>query len=142
VHQLEDKPTHVGSEHRRTRQVWCDFGGEATIEINMIAGMGHGTPLGDDGLGAPGPYMLDVGISSTREIAGFWGIAEAGGKSASTSPVTSAAKQPPSPARSPNIEMARTMPAAPARTAGQVEPDAHGVGKIIEDALRAAGLMR
>jgi poly(3-hydroxybutyrate) depolymerase len=49
--------------------------------INMIAGMGHGTPLGD-GLGAPGPYMLDVGISSTREIARFWGLAKTASKSA------------------------------------------------------------
>ncbi|MFD2029203.1 hypothetical protein ACFSKM_00510 [Ancylobacter dichloromethanicus] len=47
------------------------------IELNTIAAMGHGTPLGD-GLGVPGPYMLEVGISSTREIVKFWGISEAG----------------------------------------------------------------
>jgi len=87
------------------------------LEINTIAGMGHGTPL-DGALGAAGPYMLDVGISSTREIARFWGLAAGAGKK-------------------------------PGRTAGRapqtdVPPEKvlAGPRKIIEDALRAAGLMR
>ena len=73
VHGLETAPTHQAASGRSSKQVWLDDAGNAVIEINMIAGMGHGTPL-DDHLGTPGPYMLDVGISSTREIARFWGL--------------------------------------------------------------------
>jgi len=47
------------------------------IEQYIIGKMGHGTPIsakGDEGLGEEGKYMLEVGISSTRHIADFWGI--------------------------------------------------------------------
>lgn len=49
--------------------------------------MGHGAPLdgGGDDIGEAGPYFLDVGLSSTRRIAAFWGLpvpAFAGRKSA------------------------------------------------------------
>jgi len=43
--------------------------------------MGHGTPIsagGDEGLGEEGDYMLEVGISSTRHIADFWGLTRSG----------------------------------------------------------------
>jgi poly(3-hydroxybutyrate) depolymerase len=43
--------------------------------------MGHGTPIsagGDEGLGEEGDYMLEVGVSSTRHIADFWGLTESG----------------------------------------------------------------
>src|SRR5690606_3173349 len=77
VHRLDKAPTRQQASGPHAKQVWRDGAGEALVEINMIAGMGHGTPIGD-GLGAAGPYMLDVGISSTREIAQFWGIAAMG----------------------------------------------------------------
>lgn len=71
AHGIENTPPRSERAGRLARQVWCDATGEATIEINMIAGMGHGTPIGNDGLGARGPFMLDVGISSTRETLRF-----------------------------------------------------------------------
>ena len=49
------------------------------IEEYIIGGMGHGTPIragGEDGLGEEGKYMLEVGISSTRHIARFWGLTQ------------------------------------------------------------------
>ena len=49
------------------------------IEEYIIGGMGHGTPIragGDEGLGEEGKYMLEVGISSTRHIARFWGLTQ------------------------------------------------------------------
>lgn len=73
VHGLEKTPPHVTSAGPHSKQVWHDDTGNVAIEINTIAGMGHGTPI-DKNLGAPGPFVIDVGISSTREIAGFWGI--------------------------------------------------------------------
>jgi feruloyl esterase len=64
----------------RTRTVWrSPHGGAVMIESNLIRGMGHGTPLATRESGAVGsaaPFMLDVGISSTREIAAFWGLTD------------------------------------------------------------------
>jgi poly(hydroxyalkanoate) depolymerase family esterase len=125
---------------RHSTQVWTDGAGEPVIEINLVAGMGHGTPLGGDGLGAPGPYMLDVGISSTREIAQFWGIAETE-TSALERPRD--AEQPPYPIPALRRETADAAAAPPATGwSAQPESESPGVRKIIEDALRAAGLMR
>jgi hypothetical protein len=131
VHGLDRTPTFSENKGRLTRQVWCNDLGEATVEVNIIAGMGHGTPLGDDGLGTPGPFMLDVGTSSTRDIARFWGMVERDSistRSQSTVIETPQAKSPEATA-APRHERA-TASSAP------------GVKKIIEDALRAAGLMR
>lgn len=44
------------------------------LECVTIAAMGHGTPIDSSDLGVPAPFMLDVGISSTRRIADFWGL--------------------------------------------------------------------
>ncbi|MEP9388998.1 PHB depolymerase family esterase [Mesorhizobium sp. KR9-304] len=140
VHQLEDAPTRSESNGRISRRVWNDAGGEALLELNMIAGMGHGTPLGD-GIGQAGPYMLDVGISSTLEIARFWGIANdrgtarAGAAETSRKGMSSQSTGPGAEEAAGKILRQPAAPQAPSR-------DPHGVRKIIEDALRAAGLMR
>jgi len=141
VHELDGAPerSQVG---RHSRQVWTDGAGEPVIEINLVGGMGHGTPLGGDGLGAPGPYMLDVGISSTQEIARFWGIAET--ETGASERLPRDAGHPPYPAPAPHGDTADTPwsgPRAPGRSA-RPDSGSPGVGKIIEDALRAAGLMR
>jgi len=63
------------------REVWCDADGRVVIEQYIIDEMGHGTPIsaaGDKGLGEAGEYMLEVGISSTRHIAEFWGLTGTG----------------------------------------------------------------
>jgi poly(hydroxyalkanoate) depolymerase family esterase len=143
VHQIDSAPTQSLADGRNARQVWCDASGEVVLEVNMIAGMGHGTPIDKNGYGAPGPYMLDVGISSTQEIARFWGIADGEAQSAagsnrdivvhSTPPFGSRSNAGPgTSARSPELS------ADPKRQAST----ASGVQKLIEDALRTAGLMR
>jgi poly(hydroxyalkanoate) depolymerase family esterase len=146
VHQLGEMPTRSEVLGARTKRIWCNEAGEAVIELNAVAAMGHGTPLGGD-LGSAGPYMLDVGISSTREIAQFWGISEPreGGALASAVPAVvqdNRAVLPPLAARTP--EMSKAEPEAYASGARWKSPasDASSVKKIIEDALRAAGLMR
>lgn len=62
----------------RTRYVWrCVGARQALIELNLIKGLGHGAPLstkGPDGVGSAGPFMLETGVSSTSEIAAFWGL--------------------------------------------------------------------
>lgn len=77
IHKVEGPPTRVEMVDGFPRQVWCDANGRVVIEHYIIGEMGHGTPIsaeGDEGLGEEGKYMLDVGISSTRHIADFWGI--------------------------------------------------------------------
>lgn len=144
VHQIQTPPTQTRTEGKNTRQVWCDSSGEVVLEVNMIAGMGHGTPIDMNGYGTPGPYMLDVGISSTQEIARFWEIADGEARTSAASkrqdivvysqpPVgTRSNAGPRMPARSPEISTAPKRDVSPAS----------GVQKIIEDALRTAGLMR
>jgi poly(hydroxyalkanoate) depolymerase family esterase len=84
VHELDRKTRQAETVDDYERRVWREDSGRTVIEEYRIAGMGHGTPLataGDLGLGAGAPFMLDIGISSTRLIAQFWGIAKASASS-------------------------------------------------------------
>ncbi len=111
------RDTLAGHPRRR----WSDASGRVVVEDIRIGGMGHGTPIATRGAeagGTAGAFMLDVGLSSTRHIAAFWGIA----------PVPAA-----QPAREATREATRSQP-APRETAG--------VATVINDALRAAGLLR
>ncbi len=112
------------------RKAWTSGDGTVLVEQHAITGMGHGTPLkpgrGEGRSGAARAYMLDVGISSTDHIAAFFGIA-------------GSAKQIGRVAAEPAPVVARARPETktkPARSA------VSGPQKVIEDALRAAGLMR
>lgn len=106
---------------------WRSADGRIVIEDHRIHGMGHGTPIaatGAEACGTAGAFMLDVGLSSTRRIAAFWGIADAVGMrpaSDTTRPVQRLTRMP-TPA---------ALPDQPA-----------GVANVINDALRAAGLLR
>ncbi|WP_366926569.1 PHB depolymerase family esterase [Sphingomonas sp. LM7] len=118
-----------------TRRAWRDADGREVIEEYRIAGLGHGTPLassGPDACGIPGPYMLEAGVSSTRRIAGFWGLIRAAPSRAASDLAMAAG--PPAAARAERLPTGGKD--APPRL-----PDG-GVGRVIEDALRAAGLMR
>ena len=129
VHGLAATPTMVTNERGFRRGVWADADGSPLVEHILIEGMGHGTPL-DPGT-APGQsgearaHMLDVGISSTDRIAAFFGIAPA---LEETSRVSAA----------PQIE---ALEAGRPRLIDVSAPPS-GPQKVIEDALRAAGLMR
>jgi len=77
IHKVEGPPTREETVDGFPRKVWCDAEGQVMIEEYIIENMGHGTPIsaeGDNGLGKEGEYMLEVGISSTRHIADFWGL--------------------------------------------------------------------
>jgi poly(3-hydroxybutyrate) depolymerase len=126
----------VGSHNRR---IWRNDAAQVVLEQHVITGMAHGTPLktsGADALGKPGPYMLDVGISSTRAIAQFWGLADRAEQPAM-------AKVSETSATSAQLEPAAIVQLA--ANAFRYAPATHprkGVGAVIEDALRAAGLMK
>ena len=132
LHGLDREPTWRETIDGYPHRVWCDATGRALIEEYEITGLGHGTPLathGDGAVGAAGPHMLEAGISSTRHIAAFWGIADAA--VAESVPRVAASPLPVPLEKLSRIHATATPPAATA-----------GVGEIIEDALRAAGLMR
>ena len=104
------------------RTIWRNAKGKIAIERYDIAGMGHGTPLatrGDQPCGQSGPHMLEAGICSTSRLAESWGIATG----------VKAQRQPAPNQPAPHL----TPPPVTTPT---------GVGAVIEDALRAAGLMR
>jgi poly(hydroxyalkanoate) depolymerase family esterase len=125
LHGVQSPPSREEVVSGYPHRVWTDAKGQDVIEEYSITGMGHGTPLsatGEDGYGAAGPYMLETGISSTRHIAQFFGLGTVADRH-SRAPVANAAV----PAK-PNLE-----PAPPAMS---------GVGQVIENALRTAGLLR
>jgi feruloyl esterase len=45
------------------------------LEVYTLPALGHGTPIDSRDLGQPGPFILEAGISSSRHIAEFWGLA-------------------------------------------------------------------
>jgi poly(hydroxyalkanoate) depolymerase family esterase len=124
VHGLPATPaaTEIVDGHRRA--VWTDAGGEPVIEAYMIAGLGHGVPLASgepDGCGAPGPFALEAGISSSSRICEFWGLSE----------------------RAPSRDAAEPTFTAPAWSVPPTLPMGGGrvdVEAVIAKALAAAGL--
>ena len=117
VHGVSVGPTEQGLVDGHPRRAWHDAAGKLVIEEYRVRGMGHGVPLavdGEYGCGQTGAFMLEAGISSTVVSARMWGLLD------------------------PAIQMTRH--ARPATKPGR--PNHGGIGKVIDDALRAAGLMR
>ncbi|SHE49791.1 esterase, PHB depolymerase family [Kaistia soli DSM 19436] len=147
VHQVAAEPDEVVKSGRLTHRTWRDTGGGICLEQLLIAGMGHGTPIDDkgpDALGAAGPFILDVGIASTRLIAERWGLTEEN----ATSDVQTRARvlEPDEMLVSAEMPMRDDPSARRQGTNGaKAEPAGHqgagGIRKVIEDALRQAGLM-
>jgi poly(hydroxyalkanoate) depolymerase family esterase len=131
---LGDAEGKVDTVDGQQRTSWRDKNGRALVERYDIKGMGHGTPLGDGECGQAGPHMLEVGICSTRRIAESWGLTKARAGVA-------AAKSERAAAHAPAVAKPRAT-AKPAPRTRHAAPRATGVAAVIEDALRAAGLMR
>lgn len=122
LHGLSAAPARLEQVEGYPRRTWSDASGRVLVEDYVVTGMAHGTPLmpgREEGQsGQAGAHMLDVGLSSTDRIAAFFGIA-------------------PEPAARPAHRGAAAASAPPSRAA-----PANDVQGVIEDALRAAGLMR
>ncbi|MBZ9648488.1 PHB depolymerase family esterase [Sphingobium sp. 3R8] len=119
IHGVADGPGTRDIVDGCARECWIDPTGRRVIESYTITGMGHGTPIqtnGPDACGVSGPYMLDASISSTRHMARAWGLLQA---------------------EQPTRRQKQGAQAAPEPARAKA-----GVGAIIEDALRSAGLMR
>ncbi len=121
VHQLEKKPTSSQHDDRHLCEIWEDDYGREVIELHCVTGMAHGTPLDvATGYGRSAPYMLDVGISSTVQIARNWGLTPSFQRRVDFS------------------EHAKTTRGGPTRPMAAAD----GIHDVIENALRSAGLMK
>jgi poly(hydroxyalkanoate) depolymerase family esterase len=142
LHGAAGQPTAIEDVDGHPRRIWHDGNGREVIEEYRISGLGHGTPLSASGsaaCGTAGPYMLEAGLSSRRQIARFWSLMPTQGE-VQTKPAAAELRAPPAaatptmPAIMPVIERGRAQSVRQAVT--------RDVGRVIEDALRTAGLMR
>ncbi len=132
------------------RRAWTDGSGGEIIEEYVITGMAHGTPLavGNDehNYGTAGPFLLDVGISSSYRIAKFWGLTEGfEGQAFRRVPDDAVAQN--TTATIHALPTARDEPvredAARDAPRGNRPPPSHlDIGSVITKALRSAGLMK
>lgn len=142
VHGLASSADRTADIGKISRRVWLSADGTEVLAINLIKGMGHGVPLAtrsDASVGTSAPYMLETEVSSTMRIARSWRLAsdedvanaeavEAGQPEPANKPVTSI--------------LERALRRKHSHANAGAKADEGGVGKIINDALRAAGLMR
>jgi len=130
IHGLGETTTVEELSAGHAHRIWHDASGGIAVEEYVIAGMGHGTPL-DAGNRAnsekAGAFLLDVGLSSTLCLATSWGL-------------TATSKEP---AERADPVVAGRLHREPARPVMPPPlPGGTNVQAIIENALRAAGLMR
>jgi poly(hydroxyalkanoate) depolymerase family esterase len=145
AHDLPSTPHRVEPQPFGTRSIWRSAAGEAVIEMNIVRGLGHGTPLSTRAAGDVGkvaPYMLEAGVSSSLEIAKFWKID---------------AERPGTIDECAAASVRESLDAEPARTAAPDRAEGASLGRnvmraighvpasvqdTIAKALRAAGLMK
>jgi feruloyl esterase len=154
VHGLPVAATAQATVDGYPRQVWIHADGDELIESYTITNMAHGTPLATGGAdhecGAAGPFLLEVGISSSYHIAKFFGLTVACPRhvAPTQSEITVAAEQPhvrrAAPRPQPHVHEGevkdRELDARPERT--HIPPPPVDIGAVITKALKAAGLMK
>lgn len=140
VHGLTDAPSTEDTVQGYPRQIWLNSVGEKVVESYTIPHMAHGTPLapGDAGseCGAPGPFLLDVGISSSFHIAQFFGLTPEGAQSASSA-INTIVSKPTRPLHPSHIHRDQSTATGIQSKAG-TRTD---IGAVISAALAKAGLM-
>ncbi|MCO5731463.1 PHB depolymerase family esterase [Rhizobium sp. SSA_523] len=125
VHEIRPGEATVELRDGHRMSSWKNSDGMVVVEQIVVAGMGHGTPIDPaEGYGHSAPYMLDVGLSSTLHCARSWGLMPSFDKRSRKSPD-----------RAPDVH-------ASAATDDLPPAQGNGIQKIIEDALRSAGLMK
>jgi poly(hydroxyalkanoate) depolymerase family esterase len=153
VHGVQIAPSGQETVDGYPRQVWVSAAGEEVIESYTIPQMPHGTPLAtgkaDFECGAAGPFLLDVGISSSFHIAKFFGLTTAGVRSASPTREHAASALVRLPADSPADSAQSEIlygevldDAAPEYPRHSPASPRIDIRAVITKALEAAGLMR
>jgi hypothetical protein len=95
------------------------------LELYTLPMLGHGTPIHSADIGTPAPFVVEAGISSSRRIAAFWGLAQRAAQ--------------PSPQQIP-VEAEIALPAIEAMLDARVVAPRRE--NLILRALKAAGLVR
>jgi poly(hydroxyalkanoate) depolymerase family esterase len=152
VHGLPVAPTARAIVDGYPRQVWVNADGDELIESYTITNMAHGTPLAtgaaDHECGAAGPFMLEVGISSSYHIAKFFGVTISTRRTQTQSRMTTAANKPRGsrPAAAlPQVHVLEGEILGPEDASSQGTPNAPppvDIAAVIANALKAAGLMK
>jgi poly(hydroxyalkanoate) depolymerase family esterase len=140
---VQKLPEHSSDEEqigRHTRRIWKDPRGDTRLEAYSIAGMAHGVPLataGVDSCGVAGPFFLEAGVSSTSQIARFWGLdtAEARERQAATRSATGRLPALPTRDLAPAGEVPLHDDQGPRDGHSALDPNA-----VIAAAFKAAGL--
>lgn len=154
VHGIETAPSESVVDGYR-RQVWR-AAGEDVIESYTITGMAHGTPLATGSshrqCGAAGPFLLEVGISSSYHIATFFGLTGAVRAAATENERVSAVDEHGRSSIVPDAhvefipdERVEILGPVAGTQAGRAEPERSGpldIAAIITKALTSAGLMK
>ena len=148
VHGLPVQPSFEAKVDGYPRQVWVNGVGDEMLESYTIPRMAHGTPLAtgaaDNQCGAVGPFLLEVGISSSYHIAKFFGLASAGRSTENSQrPVPTAALQV-------HDERDRATASAEPLDGEVLDPNIWpgskqptlDIGAVITKALRTAGLLK
>ena len=139
------KPDETVVDGGRTRSVWRGkIGRQPAIELNLVRGLGHGVPLstsGEDGVGKAAPYLLEAGVSSSEEIAAFWGLTPLARRSdarsaASSADTREAMVDAPCPISEPGGGLGDRV------LASVREHVPSGVHEVIAAALKQAGLLK
>ena len=130
VHGVDANPSHQEESGGHVRQVWPDSDGTVRIECYSVTGMAHGTPIDQSsGYGKRAPFMIDVGISSTELIARSWQLTASFERKQPSADHAVKARP-----RNDNTQDKQGTK--------HHDPIVDNVQKVIEDALRAAGLMK
>lgn len=133
VHGIAAGPDEDDLIEGHPHQAWRGAAGNLLVEEYRVTGMGHGTPLattGECACGEAGAFMLEAGISSTVQSAKTWGLldhhrSDFDGKTEYVA------------------QQGRPPAALDARPGDQPAADeARSLTRVIEDALKAAGLMK
>jgi poly(hydroxyalkanoate) depolymerase family esterase len=166
VHGLPLAPMSVVDVDGYPREVWWNADGETIVESYTITDMAHGTPLGiadnEERYGEAGAFLIEAGISSSYQIANFFGLTERirvpkeivkEVVKEAAKPVSKGAKAPakpiplaaPAPAWTPDLAATLWPRPTPVRQAKRPRTPNRGgidVGDVITRALTAAGLMK
>jgi poly(hydroxyalkanoate) depolymerase family esterase len=133
VHGLPAEPSEVRHFNGHTQSIWANAEGHPMIENYVIAGHGHGTPIlvgqTPEACGHAGPFIIEASISSSYEIARFFGLSTINTESSSNPPSSF------SNGSLPQVEKTTTCP--PPRPGIPLDAES-----IIASAFRAAGLTR
>jgi poly(hydroxyalkanoate) depolymerase family esterase len=157
VHGLPPTPSVRAVVDGYPREVWVNEAHDELIESYTILNMPHGTPLAmgeaDNQCGAAGPFLLEVGISSSYHIAKFFGLTEPGVRHVPSTPGEMVSIAP----QESHVGVPAEEPAQPHVLEGEVlgkefemkperpyVPPSSGIdiGAVITKALTAAGLMK